>query len=55
MTIREHRSTTTATHGGIVILHGVVDDLIDNDNLPAVASYVAGARDDVDALRVREM
>jgi hypothetical protein len=43
------------THGGIAILHGVVDDLIDNDNLLAVASYVAGVHDVVDALRVRGM
>lgn len=35
------------------LLHGVADDLIDNDNLLAVASYVAGAQDVVDGLRAR--
>jgi len=32
-----------------------VDDLIDNDNLLAVASDVAGVTEVVDALRVRGM
>jgi hypothetical protein len=32
-----------------------VDDLIDNDNLLAVASDVAGVTEAVDALRVRRM
>jgi len=39
----------------VVILRGEVDDLIDNDNLLAVASDVAGVTEVVDALRVRWM
>jgi hypothetical protein len=37
---------------GVVILRGVVYDLIDNDNLLAVASDVAGVAEVVDRLRV---
>jgi hypothetical protein len=44
-----------ATRDGVVILRGVVDDLIDNDNLLAVASDVVGVTEVVDALRVRGM
>jgi hypothetical protein len=44
-----------ATRGGVVTLRGVVDDLIDNDNLLAVAAYVEGVQEVVDALRVRAM
>jgi BON domain len=43
------------TRDGQVILRGLVDDLIDNDNLLAVASDVAGVTEVVDALRVRGM
>jgi hypothetical protein len=43
------------THDGLVILRGMVDDLIDNDNLLAVASNVAGVTEVVDALQVRVM
>jgi osmotically-inducible protein OsmY len=43
------------TRDGVVILRGEVDDLIDNDNLLAVASDVAGVTEVVDALRVRWM
>jgi hypothetical protein len=43
------------TRDGLVILRGIVDDLIDNDNLLAVASDVAGVTEVVDALRVRWM
>lgn len=41
------------TRGGIVTLRGVVDDLIDNDNLLAVAAYVRGVTSVIDHLRVR--
>ncbi len=44
-----------ATRGGVVTLRGVVDDLIDNDNLLAVAAYVEGVQEVVDALRIRRM
>ena len=44
-----------ATRGGVVTLRGAVDDLIDNDNLLAVAAYVAGVQEVVDALRIRRM
>jgi hypothetical protein len=39
----------------VVILRGAVDDLIDNDNLLAVASDVAGVVEVVDGLRVRTL
>ena len=38
---------------GTVILRGVVDDLVDSDNLLAVAEYVEGVDEVVDELRVR--
>ncbi len=38
---------------GIVTLRGIVDDLVDSDNLLAVAEYVTGVDDVVDELRVR--
>jgi len=43
------------TRDGVVILRGEVDDLIDNDNLLAVASDVAGVAEVVDGLRVRTL
>ena len=42
-----------ATSGGVVTLRGVVDDLVDSDNLLAVAEYVQGVDEVVDELRVR--
>jgi hypothetical protein len=42
-----------ATRSGVVTLRGVVDDLVDNDNLLAVAEYVEGVEEVVDELRVR--
>ena len=39
--------------GGMVTLRGVVDDLVDSDNLLAVAEYVDGVDEVVDELRVR--
>jgi hypothetical protein len=42
-----------ATRGGVVTLRGVVDDLVDSDNLLAVAEYVEGVEEVVDELRVR--
>jgi hypothetical protein len=41
------------TRGGTVTLRGVVDDLVDSDNLLAVAEYVDGVAEVVDELRVR--
>ena len=41
------------TRGGVVTLRGVVDDLVDSDNLLAVAEYVEGVEEVVDELRVR--
>jgi hypothetical protein len=41
------------TSGGVVTLRGVVDDLVDSDNLLAVAEYVDGVDEVVDELRVR--
>jgi len=38
---------------GVVILRGVVADLVDSDNLLAVAEYVDGVDEVVDELRVR--
>jgi len=43
------------TRDGVVILRGMVDDLIDNDNVLAVASDVAGVVEVVDRLRVRTL
>jgi hypothetical protein len=42
-----------ATSGGVVTLRGIVDDLVDSDNLLAVAEYVQGVDEVVDELRVR--
>ena len=41
------------TRGGIVTLRGLVDDLVDSDNLLAVAGYAEGVQEVVDELRVR--
>jgi BON domain-containing protein len=41
------------TRDGVVTLRGVVDDLMDSDNLLAVAEYVEGVDEVVDELRVR--
>ena len=41
------------TSGGVVTLRGVVDDLVDSDNLLAVAEYVDGVDEVVDELRIR--
>jgi hypothetical protein len=41
------------TSGGVVTLRGLVDDLVDSDNLLAVAEYVEGVDEVVDELRVR--
>jgi BON domain len=41
------------TRRGVVALRGVVDDLVDSDNLLAVAEYVEGVEEVVDELRVR--
>lgn len=41
------------TRGRRVILRGVVDDLVDNDNLLAVAAYVDGVAEVIDGLRLR--
>ena len=38
---------------GVVTLRGMVDDLVDSDNLLAVAEYVANVDEVVDELRVR--
>jgi len=38
---------------GVVALRGIVDDLVDSDNLLAVAEYVEGVDEVVDELRVR--
>lgn len=43
------------TDDDVVTLRGLVDDLIDADNLVAVASYVEGVSEVVDELRVRGM
>ena len=42
-----------AARDGVVTLRGEVDDLVDSDNLLAVAEYVAGVEEVVDELRVR--
>jgi hypothetical protein len=39
--------------GGVVTLRGQVDDLVDSDNIMAVAGYVEGVEEVVDELRVR--
>lgn len=43
------------TRGGIVTLRGIVDDMVDSDNLLAVAEYVEGVEEVVDKLRVRAL
>lgn len=60
--IRADSSTTAYTgriaieaRNGIVILRGVVDDLLDSDNLLAVAEYVEGVEEVIDELRIRGM
>ena len=52
-----HYADTIAieTRDDLVFIRGMVDDLIDNDNLLAVASDVAEVMEVVDALRVRGM
>jgi hypothetical protein len=47
------RRIAIEARGGIVTLRGEVDDLIDSDNLLAVAEYVDGVEEVVDELRVR--
>lgn len=42
-----------ATRGGVVTVRGQVDDLVDSDNILAVAEYVAGVEEVIDELRVR--
>lgn len=42
-----------STRGDVVTLRGLVDDMVDSDNLLAVAEYVAGVAEVVDELRVR--
>lgn len=44
-----------AVRNGVVTLRGVVDDLVDSDNLLAVAGYVEGIDDVIDELEVRGM
>lgn len=44
-----------AVRNGIVTLRGTVDDMVDSDNLLAVAGYVEGVEDVVDELEVRGM
>jgi hypothetical protein len=48
-------SIAIETRDSVVILRGEVDDLIDNDNLLAVASDVTGVAEVVDGLRVRTL
>jgi hypothetical protein len=47
------RRIAITARDGVVTLRGVVADLVDSDNLLAVAEYVAGVDEVVDALRVR--
>jgi hypothetical protein len=44
-----------STRGSVVTLRGEVDDLVDSDNLLAVAAYVEGVTEVVDELRVRSI
>jgi hypothetical protein len=60
--LRADSSTTTyadrieiTTNEGVVTLRGVVDDMVDSDNLLAVAEYVDGVVEVVDMLRIRGM
>jgi len=41
------------SRGGVVTLRGVVADMVDSDNVLAVAEYVDGVQEVVDELRVR--
>jgi osmotically-inducible protein OsmY len=43
------------TRGDTVILRGVVEDLLDAQNVAAVAQYVEGVAEVIDELRVRTM
>jgi len=43
------------TRGGVVTLRGSVDDLIDSDNLAAVAAYVEGVEEVIDELDIRAL
>lgn len=43
------------TANGVVTLRGVVEDLLDSDNLLAVAEYVTGVVEVVDELKVRAL
>lgn len=43
------------TQGSVVTLRGVVDDLVDSDNLLAVAEYVEGVEEVIDELRIRTL
>ena len=58
--LRADSSTTQYAHllaiettGGVVTLRGVVADLVDSDNVLAVAEYVDGVQEVIDELRVR--
>jgi hypothetical protein len=60
--LRADSSTTTyadrleiETNQGVVTLRGVVDDMLDSDNLLAVAGYVDGVVEVLDMLRIRGM
>ncbi len=60
--IRADSSTTAyagriavEARGGVITLRGVVDDMLDSDNLLAVAEYVEGVEEVVDELRIRGM
>lgn len=46
---------TVITRDGVVTLRGVVDDLVDSDNLAAVAEYVEGVEEVIDETRVRSL
>jgi len=43
------------TRGGVVTLRGSVDDLVDSDNLAAVAAYVEGVEEVIDELDIRAL
>ena len=44
-----------SVRGGVVTLRGLVDDMVDSDNLLAVAGYVEGVEDVIDELDVKGM
>jgi hypothetical protein len=46
---------TVITRGSVVVLRGEVEDLIDSDNLVAVAGYVADVDEVIDELTVRAL